>query len=435
MRRAATIIAIAAVAAATFCARAQKSTDAELAKQIRDDQSLRQVHQMTLDLLRGGLNAGQGYGQVWIRDMNTFIAVSLEANPPALLRDALLNFFKFQGPEGDIVDGYRALTPKLPEKPYRETPLAPGLWAHKNTVEVDQETSLVQAVYKYVNLTGDRTILDEKIDGRSVRERLAFAMQYLLKARFDKHHGLIWSATRADWGDVQPESPKGVWLDADSHRALSIYDNAMLVLAINDYLKLVGADAPDAARWTKTRDELKRNIRKYLWDKKDQKFYPHVYLAGSPFPADFDENAITYHGGTAVAIEAGLLTPKEIANSLRRMDDDVREAHAATIGLTMYPSYPLGYFHNPQMTKPYTYQNGGDWTWFGGRMVQDLIDEGDIADAYREIKPMVDRVVRVGGFYEWWTPDNRPQGSPGFKGSAGVLGYDIDLLEAWAEKH
>jgi hypothetical protein len=409
------------------------NSSTELAKQIRDDQSLRQVHQMALDLLKGGLNAGTHYPQVWIRDLNTFIIVALETDPREALRDSLLTFFKFQGPEGDIPDGYLAINPK--QKPNRIAPLAPGLQAIKNTVEVDQETSLVQAVYKYVTVTGDRTILDEQIDGRSVRDRLAFAMQYLLNERFDKQHGLIWSATRADWGDNQPESPIGAWLDERTHRSLSIYDNAMLILAINDYLKLLGPGAPNAAQWTKTRDELKRNTRKYLWDKKHQKYYPHVYLAGSPFPADFDENAIYYFGGTAVAIEAGLLTRKEIASSLKQMDDDVRDAHAATIGLTMYPAYPLGYFHNQHMTAPYTYQNGGDWDWFGGRVVQDLIDEGDIADAYREIRPMIDRAVRVNGFYEWWTPDNQPRGSAGFRGSAGVLGYDIDLLEAWAAKH
>jgi hypothetical protein len=409
------------------------NSSTELAKQIRNDQSLRQVHQMALDLLKGGLNAGSHYPQVWIRDLNTFIIVALEANPHEALRDSVLTFFKFQGPEGDVPDGYLPINPK--QKPNRIAPLAPGLQAIKNTVEVDQETSLVQAVYKYVTVTGDRTILDEQIDGRSVRDRLAFAMQYLLNERFDKRHGLIWSATRADWGDNQPESPIAAWLDERTHRSLSTYDNAMLILAINDYLKLLGPDAPVALHWTKTRNELKRNTRKYLWDKKDQKYFPHVYLAGSPFPADFDESAIYYFGGTAVAIEAGLLTREEIANSLKQMDDDVRDAHAATIGLTMYPAYPLGYFHNKQMTAPYTYQNGGDWTWFGGRMVQDLIDEGDIADAYREIRPMIDRVVRVNGFYEWWTPDNQPRGSAGFRGSAGVLGYDIDLLEGWATQH
>lgn len=410
-------------------------TDAALAKQIRDDTSLRQVHEMALDLLKGGLNAGTHYPQVWIRDLNTFIIVALESNPRGALRDSLLTFFKFQGPEGDIVDGYRPFDTNLKEKPYRLTPLAPGLESHKNTVEVDQETSLVQAVYKYVTVTGDRSILDEQIDGRGVRDRLGFAMQYLLKDRFDKQHGLIWSGTRADWGDVQPESPVGSWLNEDTHRSLSIYDNAMLILAINDYQELLGAGAPEAAQWTKTRDELKRDTRKYLWDRKNQKYFPHVYLDGSPFPADFDENAIYYHGGTAVAIEAGLLSRKEIAHALACMDADVRDAHAATTGLTMYPAYPLGYFHNKQMTAPYTYQNGGDWDWFGGRMVQDLIDEGDIADAYREVRPMIDRAMRVGGFYEWWTTDNQPRGSAGFRGSAGVLGHDIDLLETWAAKN
>ena len=435
MKRALIFSVGATVALMTSALPAQRSTDAELAKQISDDASLRQVHRMARDLLKGGLNAGTHYPQVWSRDLNTFIIVALESNPREALRDALLTFFKFQGPGGDIVDGYRPLDPNLKEKPYRLTPLAPGLQSHKNTVEVDQETSLVQAVYKYVTVTGDRSILDEQIDGRSARDRLGFAMQYLLNERFDKRHGLIWSGTRADWGDVQPESPIGAWLDERTHRSLSVYDNAMLLLAINDYLELLAPGAPEAAHWTKTRDELKHNIRKFLWDGKNQKFIPHVYLAGSPFPADFDENAINYHGGTAVAIEAGVLTRKEVGHALARMDADVRDAHAATIGLTVYPAYPLGYFHNPQMTKPYTYQNGGDWTWFGGRMVQNLIDEGDIADAYREIHPMVDRVVRVGGFYEWWTPENQPRGSAGFRGSAGVLGYDIDLLEAWAEKH
>jgi cellobiose phosphorylase len=415
------------------------TSDSALAQQIRSDQSLRHVHQMALDLLKGGLNAGSGYHSVWIRDTNTFIQLSLEVNPHSLLRDALLTFFKFQGPQGDIPDGYATLNPAQKNIAYRLTPLAPNLSSYKNTVEVDQESSLVQAVYQYVTVTGDRSILDEPINtgtgNRTVRDRMGFAMQYLLTQRYDAKHGLIWSATRADWGDVQPESPRGVLLDANSHRALSVYDSAMLVLAINDYLELLGPDAPEAAHWRKTRDALKRNIRKYLWDAKNQKFIPHVYLDGSPFPKDFDENAINYHGATAVAIEAGILSQKEIAHALARMDADVRDAHAATIGLTMYPAYPLGFFKNPQLTAPYSYQNGGDWTWFGGRMVQDLVEEGFAADAYREIQPMIARVERVGGFYEWWTPGDQPRGSANFRGSAGVLGRAIELLEAWAENH
>jgi hypothetical protein len=389
---------------------------------------------MAQKLLKGGLNAGSGYGEVWIRDLNTFIGVALEVNPPQRLREALLTFLKFQGTNGDIIDGYIPLDLAKAKYAYRTSLLAPDLMAHKNTVETDQESSLVQAVRKYVIASHDRTILQERIAGITVRDRLGQALQYVLTERFDREHGLIWGGTTADWGDVQPESPWGVALDANSHRALSIYDNAMLVIALNDYLQLLGENDPDADRWTTVRDQLKKNIRHYLWDAKKQKFIPHVYLAGSPFPKEFDENAIYYHGGTAVAIEAGLLTHQEAARSLDQMDANVRAAGAASIGLALYPPYPEGFFKNPQMRHPYSYQNGGDCCWFGGRMIQDLVREGYIAEAYRELRPMVERVKRTGGFYEWWSLDNQPRGSTEYRGSAGVLGQAIEMLQTWAEQ-
>lgn len=430
--RAAALLCVAAALPAS--AAGSDQTGSALARQIRRDPTLRRVHQMALNLLKGGFNAGSGYNQVWIRDANTFIDVALEVNPPSSVRGALIPFFEFQGADGNIIDGYVPFNAQHVTHDTRLSKLAPHLMAFKNSVEVDQESSLVQAVYKYVRITGDRTFLAQRIGDRSVRDRLSSALNYLLTQRYDTAHGLIWSATRADWGDVQPEDSPGVRLDSKSHRAISIYDNAMLILAINDYLRLLG-EAPEAAHWRQVRDELKSNCRKYLWDAKREKFIPHVYLDGSPFPAGFDENRINYHGGTAVAILAGILNHEEVLHAMARMDADVRDAHAATIGLTMYPAYPLGLFKNPQLTAPYTYQNGGDWTWFGGRMVQALIEQGDVADAYREIRPMADRVQRVNGFYEWWTRDDQPKGSANFRGSAGVLGRDIELLEAWADKH
>ena len=413
----------------------QKARQTTLAREILADPVLPAVHEQARQLLKSGLNAGSGYGEVWIRDLNTFIEVALEVNEPARFREALLTFFKLQGTNGDIVDGYIPLDQAKVKYAYRTSPLAPNLMAHKNTVETDQESSLVQAVRKYIGVTGDTALLTERIASATVRERLGHALDYVLTERFDRAHGLLWGATTADWGDVQPESPWGVELDADSHRALDIYDNAMLVIALNDYLQVLGDGAPEAARWATVRDELKRHIREHLWDAKRQKFIPHVYPAGSPFPRDFDENAICYHGGTAVAIEAGLLSQDEIAASLRHMVEDVRLAGAASIGLTLYPPYPKGFFRNPGMTEPYSYQNGGDWCWFGGRMIQQLIRTGFIEEAYRELKPMVVRVQRVGDFHEWWSRDDRPRGSGQFRGSAGVLGRAIEMLQAWAMQH
>jgi hypothetical protein len=223
-------------------------------------------------------------------------------------------------------------------------------------------------------------------------------------------------------------------LDAQSHRALDIYDNAMMVIAINDYVQLLGETTPAAARWRTVGADLKRSIRRNLWDAEKQKFIPHLshlYLDGSPFPKDFDENAIYYHGGTAVAIEAGLLSHEEVVKSLAQMRANVRAAGAGSIGLTVFPPYPRGFFKNPQMSEPYSYQNGGDWCWFGGRMVLQLIEQGLIDDAYQELEPMVERASRH-GFHEWWSRDNQPRGSGQFRGSAGVLGRAIELLEEWA---
>lgn len=253
-------------------------------------------------------------------------------------------------------------------------------------------------------------------------------MEFLLTKRFDKKHGLLWGATTVDWGDVQPEHDWGVVLDSNSHLTIDIYDNAMFIIAINDFLEIAKLSAASEKYWKGVRTKITSNVRKHLWDKKNQKFIPHIYLNGSPFPASFNESEIYYHGGTAVAIEAGLLSKEEVKIAYRKMQDNVKKANAATIGLTIYPVYPKGFFKNGSMG-PYSYQNGGDWTWFGGRMVSQLIRYNLLEDACDAMKPMLERVIKNNGFYEWYTPDNRPMGSASFRGEAGVLWAAITELE------
>jgi glycogen debranching enzyme len=426
-------IGVLAFALLTAASAARPSRDDTLARDILADEHMRTVREMARQLLKEDLTAGAGYREVWIRDFNTFEEVALEVNEASRIRQALLTFVKFQGTNGDIPDGFIPQDHANGYYTYRSTPLAPGLVAHKNTAETDQESSLVQAVRKYVSVTGDRGLLDEVIGGETVRRRLDRALTFVMAERLDASHGLVWGATTADWGDLQPEHAGAVELDATSHRAIDVYDNAMFVIAINDYLELVGAGTPDAARWTTVRDDLVRNVRTYLRDTERHKFVAHLYLPDSPFPAGFDERDVYVHGGTTVAIEAGLLTRDEAAEALERMRANVRAAGAGSIGLTIFPPYPAGAFKSPGMG-PYEYQNGGDWCWFGGRMVQQLVRLGFTADAYRELQPMVARVERAGDFQEWWTRDNEPRGSGQFRGSAGVLGRAIEMLQAWAKK-
>lgn len=379
-------------------------------------------------LVQKGFTAGDGYGEVWIRDLNTFVTVASRVNDKELIKKHLLTFFQFQQPDGGILDGYVPVKKGAVPYNYYHSALAPDYVGHKNTVETDQETSLIQAVAKYIRGTGDKAILKEMIGGVSVQKGLERAMDFLLTKRFNEKYGLLWGATTVDWGDVQPEHDWGVVLDENSHLTLDIYDNAMFIIAINDFLEIADLTSAEQKHWKDIKNKIVKNVRKHLWDKKNEKFIPHIYLNGSPFPASFNESEIYYHGGTAVAIEAGLLTKDEVKTAYRKMQDNVKKANAATIGLTIYPVYPQGFFKNGGMG-PYSYQNGGDWTWFGGRMISQLIRYNLIDEAYEALEPMLDRVIKNNGFYEWYTPDNRPQGSASFRGEAGVLWTAITDLE------
>lgn len=396
----------------------QSKTNKMLIQKIQQDENIAFTKQKALEIVKTGFNAGDGYGEVWIRDYNTFIELSAKVFEPEVLKENLLVFFKMQGDDGNIIDGF------IPKDKvsgggydYIYSDLEPRYAGHKNTVETDQESSLVQAIFKYTNVTGDKSVLNEMVGGKSVAERLEWTMDFLMQYRYNEQYGLLWGATTADWGDVQPEHDWGVYFTDDTHYAIDIYDNAMFLIALDNLMELL----PDSKnKWESVRNQIAENTRKYLWDEQNQKFIPHIYLNGSPFPEDFNENEIYYHGGTAVAIEAGLLSKEEIKISLEKMIANVKASGAGSIGLTMYPPYPEGFFKNKGMY-PYGYQNGGDWTWFGGRMIQQLIKNGFVEEAYLQMQPMVKRVKDNDGFFEWYTVDNKPKGSGTFRGEAGVL--------------
>ncbi|MFC3199157.1 GH36-type glycosyl hydrolase domain-containing protein [Parapedobacter deserti] len=402
-----------------------------LAEQIKRDTLMQTIKSMARETVKSGFNAGDGYDEVWIRDYNTFITLATELHPAEMIKENLRVFFRLQGEDGNIVDGF---IPKANAHSseggyaYVHTPLEPNYAGHKNTVETDQESSLVQAVYRYVVKAGDHAFLRDTVGGQTVAHRLERAMDFLMAQRYNQEYGLLWGATTADWGDVQPEHPWGVYIDENTHYAIDIYDNAMFLIALDNLMELL----PETReKWRPIRGEVAGNSMTHLWDTARNKFKPHIYLDGSPFPEDFDEAEVYYHGGTAVAIEAGLLSKEQVKHAFDRMVANMQASGAATIGLTLYPPYPEGSFKNKGMY-PYGYQNGGDWDWFGGRMIQQLIRNGFVAEAYDQIQPMLRRAVDHGGFYEWYTVDNQPRGSGTFRGAAGVLYDAIVMFEDFA---
>ena len=408
---------------------AQNKEQKVLAAAILKDSRLDTVQARALRLLTG-LSAGSSYGEVWIRDFNTFIRGSLQVLPHEKIKEMLLLFFKMQGADGNIVDGVIDRKKATVGYQYRYSPLAPEWAAHKNTVETDQESSLIQAIRKYVDVTGDRTILFLSVGDKTILQRMELAMGYLLKERWSDKYGLIKGATTIDWGDVQPETGWGVAINEKTKWAVDIYDNAMFVIAIQDFLAMKPAGYKTAKNWEQVAAGIRENVRKYLWDGSAQKYIPHLYLDGSPFSAGFNEKEILYTGGSACAVLAGFHTKKEIAAINRQMTAAASKEKFATIGITVYPPYPAKEFPNMH---PYVYQNGGDWTWFGGRMIQALTENGFIQEAVDELVPMTRRVIANNGFFEWYdVQTGAPKGSGNFRGEAGVLFDAITLLKKWA---
>lgn len=422
------------IAAGISCSGGGSQQNRKLANEILNDSSFQLVDSMGRAILSRGLNAGSGYSQVWARDMNTFIETACEVVDKEDLRGAILVFFGLQQPNGEMIDGY-VLKGEFdwddPNQYFSDA--APDHVGFKNTVETDQETSLIQIVGKYIRKTGDKSILKEQVAGKTVYARMTEMIDYLMCEKYDKKFGLLTGALTADWGDVQADEENAVDITENSICTIDAYDNAMFAIAL-DFMAEMSEEEKDRTKWQQLRNVIAGNTRKYLWDDRLNKIIPHVYPDKMPDFGDFDESLIHYHGGTAIAIEAGLLEHDEIGIVNARMLENVRLSGMPSIGLTLYPPYPDGYFPGG-MAQPYVYQNGGDWTWFGGRMIQQLIANGYVAEAYEEVRPMVERVIKNNGFYEWYGKGGVPSGSGHFKGSAGVLCKAIQMFNEWADKN
>ena len=412
------------------CSNEKRSQDLGLAKTIVNDERLDVVLEMaerTLKPESGDFKAGSNYPETWIRDFATFIEIALEVNSKEIIKERILLFFDFQGEDGNIVDGYTEIDTEAGyDYIYSET--APDYKAHKNTVETDQESSLILAIARYIKATGDKDILLEERNGISVLERCEMALNFLKENMYSEKYGLLYGATTIDWTDVQPETPWGVFITEDTHWCIDVYDNVIYILAINEYLEWIKNDKDKFEFWSNEKNSIATNVKKHFWDEENQKFNPHVYLKDSPF-SGFNEDEIYYLGGTVYAILAGILNEEEISASFNRMLEIKKVTGSMTIAVLNYPPYPEGSFVNPG-ANPYIYINTTDWTWWGGRTIEAMIKTGHLDLAYQEISPFLDRVIKNDGFYEWYSvKDHQPHGSNTFLGAAGALGKAIRLMK------
>jgi hypothetical protein len=355
-----------------------------------------------------GFTAGAGYPQVWLRDSATIIPASRYYYPESFLTSWLEEHLAFQKADGGLQDWIDA-----------------GGRSDKNTVETDQEASAVQSAFQVFILKGSNgpTWLQKKVAGEAIIDRLEKALHFPFSRRYSEKYGLITGAHTADWGDVDPEDAdqNAIYVDEKTHWTSDIYDQAMAFEACREMAEMLNVlNRRDKADfWEKKADSLRKNANRWLWQDERGFYRMHVHL--DSWQHNFDEDDMFAMGGNAQAVISGLADIRQAKKIIEQALARQKRFSLSTISGSLLPPYPRGFFKHPAMDEPFEYQNGGQWDWFGGRLIYAMFENGCSGEAGEKLTEVIRKDVANAGLYEWDAQDGSGRGSDYYGGSAGSL--------------
>jgi len=356
-----------------------------------------------------GFAAGTAYPQVWIRDSATVLPASRFIYDAPYLESWLLEHLAYQKADGQLEDWFDSHGQ-----------------SDKNTTETDQETSAVRAAAEIAQLVGYGWLSD-KVHDETILSRLERALQYVFDKRFDKAHGLVSGAHTADWGDVDMTyaDQRAIYVDKNTHWTCDIYDQAQFFGAATALARILGESgaAGKAFVWTKRAASVRESADRWLWQ--EDKGYYRVHLHLDSLRHDFDEDAMFAMGGNAEAAISGLASPDHVRRIVQAALDRQKKFGISTISGALLPPYPKGFFKHPMMDDPYEYQNGGQWDWFGAKLVAAMFTNGFSRIAKDKLLEIARKDIAGRGLHEWDTPAGLGRGSAFYSGSAGSLAYAL----------
>ena len=377
----------------------------------REQYLLRQVFRNN-EIRSGGeffaFAAGTTYPQAWIRDTATMMNYARFFYPLSDLQAIVDRFLRTQGPQGEIQDWVDTIGR-----------------CDKNTVETDQESSLILAAFPLALC--DPGWLDGAVAGVTRLNRLDGALEWVWRQRRDRARGLIWSGFTADWGDVERSyaDQRAIKLSDRSRRTFSTYTQALYIRAARDLVLLAErrGDKTMAGKWRERERIIAENCRRQLY-LSDRGYFLIHRLAGEP-DLFKQEKEILAVGGNAEAVRAGLLNKAEVARFLRVLETKRRELGLRTVSFTLLPPFPENFFPHPALRHPWSYQNGGEWDWIGGRLVAALYQAGFRREAEKYLQEIVAKNLAEMNIFEWSDKVGNGQGASFYAGAAGVLGEAI----------
>ena len=356
-----------------------------------------------------GFSPGSTYPQVWIRDTATFTRYAALYYPFDTLTKTLELFMEHQGVGGEIAD-WVDISGKT----------------DKNTVETDQESSLVLAAYEMG--MKNPGWFHKKIKGKTVLSRLEMALEWVWKNKRDPGYNLVYSGFTADWGDTENTFPdqRATKLSARSTLVFSIYTQAKYIQAIGcliEIFKRQQAGQTRVQRWQQRLDILKRQTMKHLYLKDKGYFLIHLVPTAEKETYFQMEKEMLAVGGNAEAIIAGLMDRVHVGRFLQELEKRRKEYKLRTVSFTLIPPYPEGFFPHHLLKRPWNYQNGGEWDWIGARVVKALFMSGFREEAQKYLLEIVKKNLANYCIFEWEDRNGSSTGGAMFYvGAAGLLG-------------
>jgi len=359
-----------------------------------------------------GFSAGSAYPQVWIRDTATLVAYAKRVYPFKTIAQGIELFLEHQGPDGEIVD-----------------------WVDidgntgKNTVETDQESSLVLAA---LELGKDNPQwLTRVIKGKTIIQRLDMALEWVWRHKRHQTYNLILSGFTADWGDTEKSYPdqRATRLSDRSTMVLGIYTNAKFLRAAN---ALAACNPPeksiDFKRWLERGQLIRLQVNKQLYLADEGYFIAHI-VPDAPM-ADREryfqmEKKMLAVGGNAEAILAGLMDRRQADRFFDEFKKRRETYNLDSASFVLIPPYPEGFFPHHLLKRPWSYQNGGQWDWIGARLVKALFLYQRPQQAESYLVEIARKNLSRFLINEWEDRGGNPQGADFYVGAAGQIAEAI----------
>ena len=259
------------------------------------------------------------------------------------------------------------------------------------------------------------------------------SLAWLWEKKRDKKWNLIFSGFTADWGDVENTFPdeRALKLSSKSTLVFSTYIQAKYIQAIGCLIQILKSTLPPSQKqkiqkWKKISKIVRSQSIRHLYLKDKGYFITHVVpTTDRYFKMEKEMLAV---GGNAEAITAGLMSKDQIMKFLLELEKRREKHQLKTVSFTLIPPYPEGFFPHHLLTHPWTYQNGGEWDWIGGRVVKALFLNGLKKEAEKYLIEIAKKNLSNLCIYEWEDRNGRGVTSSLFyTGAAGVLAEAIKI--------